>query len=231
MVRNRAAFFLAALALFPAVLLGCFDRAVLDVRVHWALYDDLGSAQAAGLTREEAQGAAAALVDYIEGRTDSIDAPAQIDGRMQSVFNAREAEHMRDVRVLFVLERRVMLGLALFAALSLCMADWRRRDWPRTLLLGALTALGAWAALLAAVAVWAALDFNALFLCFHRLLFTNDLWLLDPATDRMICLMPQPFFEALALRAARWMGWGALGACALMALPCTVQSIIRRKRL
>ena len=56
--------------------------------------------------------------------------------------------------------------------------------------------------LLAALAAYIALDFESAFILMHRLLFTNDLWLLDPRTDLLICLMPEPMFTFLAGRLA-----------------------------
>lgn len=52
--------------------------------------------------------------------------------------------------------------------------------------------------MLCLVLCWALLDFNSLFVLMHRLLFTNDLWLMDPQTDLIISLMPQAFFTAMA---------------------------------
>ena len=43
-------------------------------------------------------------------------------------------------------------------------------------------------------------DFGTLFTRFHLLAFTNDLWLLNPETDLMIRMLPQEFFEKMALR-------------------------------
>ena len=48
--------------------------------------------------------------------------------------------------------------------------------------------------LLAAIAVWVLLDFSSFWTAFHHLFFTNDLWLLDPATSRMINMMPLQLF-------------------------------------
>ncbi len=46
----------------------------------------------------------------------------------------------------------------------------------------------------------AATDFSDLFLEFHLLSFSNDLWLLDPRTDNLIRLFPQEFFLDAAMR-------------------------------
>ena len=47
-------------------------------------------------------------------------------------------------------------------------------------------------------AAWACADFDSLFVLFHRLAFTNNLWLLNPATDLLIRLMPLSFFITYA---------------------------------
>ena len=46
--------------------------------------------------------------------------------------------------------------------------------------------------------VWGILDFDGLFIAFHRVFFTNDLWILDPRTDLLIQLMPEAFFAEYA---------------------------------
>ena len=38
------------------------------------------------------------------------------------------------------------------------------------------------------------------FVLLHKLLFTNDLWLLNPQTDLLIALMPEGMFMHLALQ-------------------------------
>ena len=48
--------------------------------------------------------------------------------------------------------------------------------------------------------LWIMSDFTAFWTNFHRLFFSNDLWLLNPATDRMIQMFPEPFFFAMVSR-------------------------------
>ena len=45
-------------------------------------------------------------------------------------------------------------------------------------------------------AVWGVLDFDGLFITFHKVFFRNDLWLLDPRKHLLIQLMPTGFFSA-----------------------------------
>ena len=38
------------------------------------------------------------------------------------------------------------------------------------------------------------MNFDGLFVTFHKLSFANDLWILNPNTDLLVALMPLPFF-------------------------------------
>lgn len=95
-------------------------------------------------------------------------------------FNQRERTHLSDIRALFRLFDQAW-GLLIPAALLL-FALARKPD-PKGFLLGC----GLTAVLLGAFVAYIALDFESAFLLMHRLLFTNDLWLLNPNTDLLIC--------------------------------------------
>lgn len=47
---------------------------------------------------------------------------------------------------------------------------------------------------LASLSLLGLIDFDWAFVKFHEIFFNNDLWLLDPRTDRLIQLMPIQFF-------------------------------------
>ena len=93
------------------------------------------------------------------------------------------------------------------------------KGWARRLKRAGLAGQVFWLALLAFVAVCAAVDFDGVFRRFHGLLFSNDLWLLNPETDLMIRMLPEQFFMSVALRAAEWMLFGQLLLAALWGLP------------
>jgi len=72
--------------------------------------------------------------------------------------------------------------------------------------------------------------FEALFVRFHEVLFTNDLWLMNPETDVLIRLMPQILFERAGMELVRL----ALRSCMvtwilLMLVYVLVGGIIRRQ--
>jgi len=53
---------------------------------------------------------------------------------------------------------------------------------------------------IAALGLYAALDFNSFWTSFHLLFFSNNLWLLDPSTDILIMMVPGEFFFDLVIR-------------------------------
>ena len=126
------------------------------------------------------------LADYLRGDAAALD---------DAPFNATERAHMADCYDLFVLLRRVMAALAaatlvlLFAAHRLHCMNPRRAAFIAAIVLGGVVA---------ALAVWGLGDFSSLFTAFHRLLFSNDLWLLDPATDLLIRICPESMFVWMA---------------------------------
>ena len=99
---------------------------------------------------------------------------------------------MADCKALFVLDRTVLLITAVLILLLLLILKLRhdRIAGAQGILWGACFALLA----VTVLAVWAVADFDGLFVLFHHLSFSNDLWLLNPATDMLIRLMPQDFF-------------------------------------
>lgn len=175
-----------------------------------------------GLNAAQQDGVAAELSQYMAGGETGL-----------SFLNERERQHMADVRCMVTTIGSVSrMCLSLAAALAVAAA-WtgarlRRRMLPRAI--GVLAAVGlvALAAAGAALVIGSA-GFEAAFVRLHELLFDNDLWLLDPQTDILIRMMPQPLFEQALLRVvSRALRTFALVWAMLLAVEWTVSGMIRR---
>ena len=177
--------------LYFAVLLAVFHNVGTDDALYHKLQMDANILPEAGISEEELISLDADLANYLAGDASALDG---------SSFNERELKHMADCFDLFVLLRRVLLvaGIAAAALLAGAALLGQRAPDARSALVGALAFLG----LIAIVGVWGIVDFDSLFTAFHRLLFTNDLWLLDPRTDLLIRICPQSMFMSMALRIA-----------------------------
>ena len=168
-------------------------------------WEKLDIAEASGVAQEDLPLVADALVAALRGDAEALAFDIPVHGVRQPAFGEREQLHMRDVIALMRLSRSLLWGL-LAGVLALCAVAYvtgKRRGGQEQLLLGMLwgSVLGFAAA--AALALWAWHDFAGSFAVFHELLFTNDLWLLDPDTELLIRLFPQRFFMNIAWDIAR----------------------------
>lgn len=142
---------------------------------------------------------ARSITAYLSGREPQLTVRAS-DGTERPGFSEKELQHMLDVR-------GIVRGLDVFRYVSGVLAligfglGWlsghrqgKREEALRSMLKGAAMGTGALFALVLALAVWGAVNFTGLFVTFHRVMFSNDLWLLDPDRDLLIMLMPTGFF-------------------------------------
>jgi len=145
------------------------------------------------------------LIDYIEGKADNIDIQVPIDGEVEEFFNAREKAHMIDVQDLFqlsIVARNIALVICLLSLLLLIL--WKRLPGVLILAKTALWSVAVFLIFFAGIVIWIAADFRWFWNTFHWLGFSNDLWMLDPATDRMIVMFPLEFFWSVNIRIAAY---------------------------
>ena len=149
-----------------------------------------------GLPEDDYAPVAEMIADYLAGGRSEVSYTVPTEGGEREAFNARERQHMADCLSLFRLARTVLLaGTALTGLVSVALLVRRdRRGAAFGCMLGSVALL----ALMAAAACWAALDFDGAFVLFHRLSFSNELWMMNPATDLLIRLMPLSFFMQYA---------------------------------
>ncbi len=129
------------------------------------------------LPREEAFGQAHTLVSFLRGNNE-----------LGSSFNEKEKLHMGDVRELVRLSERLLAFLVVVCGVWLLRSS-RKLELLRQASLFALLLVGVGGLIVL-------LTFSSSFLAFHQLSFTNDFWMLDPATDRLVVLFPESFFSA-----------------------------------
>lgn len=108
------------------------------------------------------------------------------------LLNERELSHMEDVKHVAQPAFRIWL----FMIVSLTVVEvaawrWKWSDQFRVWLVrGAQVTVG----LIAAILIFVALSFNALFTAFHRILFEGDSWLFQ-FSDTLIRLFPLRFWQ------------------------------------
>lgn len=199
-----------------AVLTGSIAWVVLLRPFYYVQIGPLGVCDASGLTAAQARAAYSDVMDYCLGLRPDFAAGVL-------PFSQEGASHFADVRVLFLLDIR-LLAVSLAALLALYLL--RRRKGMALCRFGG-RGPGFWAAcglggLFVIVGGLAALDFDRAFTVFHTIFFPGkDNWLFDPMTDPVILILPEEFFRSCALLILA----GLLLACGVL-----IAADLRRRR-
>ena len=185
----------------PIALITTNIRLLANAPLTYRYAFDRYDAQAAtGLSRGDLDSTAGALRKYFNNDEDTFYHPVTDGGLVQSVFNARETRHMQDVKRLFVdVNRAQELSVVYVLAYVAIFFLWARDGSVRQLAVQSLIGLALGAVCLGAVGVVAAFGFNAAFDHFHTLLFSNDYWQLNPETDHLIQMFPEPFWRDMTV--------------------------------
>ena len=198
----------------PGVILlliaGGLIWAINDLGLYDRGFEKYNISRHTGITPGGLHEAGADIRGYFNSAAEPLLVTAQVYGEEREIFNHREVEHMRDVKGLV---RGVYLvgGGALVYVLGVIVGGFcgfgaaftRRLAW--MLLWGGAATLGT----LAVFGVAAAVGFGWLFLIFHQISFSNDLWMLDPRTDYLLIMFPLGFWFDATLRVAATAATGA----------------------
>lgn len=139
------------------------------------------------------------MLDYLKDKRDNLDMTANIDGKVEEVFGEREKLHMVDVKDLFVKAiflRNISIIFVLIAFIAIF-------HFNKKMLINVFFSIKyVFGLLIMLILVLSSLlyfNFNKYFTIFHEMFFSNDLWLLNPATDVLINMVPEIFFFTTAL--------------------------------
>jgi integral membrane protein (TIGR01906 family) len=172
-----------------------------EVGLYHYSFDKYDAEAATGIPRSQLDRAADKLVRYFNDDNEAIRVFVQEDDRRVPLFSERETSHLTDVKNLFrtvfrVQEASLAFALVFVVGVFIWATEAPLRLLARILVQASLLTLG----LLALFAVLALVGFDELFLRFHLVAFTNDLWKLNPDTDHLIQMFPRDFwFDATML--------------------------------
>ncbi|MDR1704380.1 MAG: TIGR01906 family membrane protein [Clostridiales bacterium] len=192
------------LALVVFLLLQSVQIPALGLWFYRQEFDKNGTYAAMGMEENALDAVARGMINYLNGSDETLsDDVAVVRGTERLFFNEKEISHMIDVELLFAWGLTIK-NIALFALLAslvyfilthLLLKSCSLRTmfgWWRGFSAGTL-------ALLAALGIIIALNFQRAFTIFHEIFFNNDLWLLNPRTDLLINMLPNQFFQDIAV--------------------------------
>ena len=161
-------------------------------------FEKYNVSQETGLAQSELEKAATGLIGYFNSGEETISLTVVKDGEPLALFNEREVAHLRDVKGLFWLDYRVLLGTLVYVLGYAIFSLFRRKDW-RRLAWGVVGGSGLTLGLMLVLGIGMLLNFEQLFWQFHLISFANELWQLDPARDYLIRLFPGGFWYDAAI--------------------------------
>lgn len=231
-MRKRFAVMLSTLAsivlilciLFTALQLTINDKNFIEYE-----YARLSLSRQMGVSNLDLVSSCERLIDYMEGRVDSIDIQVTVNGEQVLMFEQeQEISHMADVRLLYQRFRTFRdFGVLLALVLYLLGAVLHIRSAMHTLASGYVYGAFVIALFAGFLGTWAALDFSNFWTFFHQMLFWNNDWLFDASTSRMINMLPEQFFSDVILRMALL---AAVAFVLLLVVSAVALASIRKKR-
>lgn len=185
------------------LLLGTVRLNVFQTSFYESFYKKEGLAEQIGVSEEDLNKSMRVMLDYVQGKRKDMEDTIFRNGKETGIYNGKEKAHMGDVRALYRNAMRVLAGSFIVGIVIVVWMAVMLKDKNRLLAnvcSGLLSASLCFAIVLAWLGLWIATDFNDFWIRFHHLFFSNDLWLLDPATDFMIVICPENMFSALVTR-------------------------------
>jgi len=194
---------LAFVLLLPLLIIGTSLRGLITDRDFMLSgFRDNQVAATTGLDDLQLQRIADAFVTYFQSPPGQIQMQVTAFGQSRPLFNEKEVAHMEDVQALIQVFLRLQIIAAAAVLLRLVFALALDRGGVVPLGREMLWTAGLMVGLVVLVGVLSLLDFDALWTRFHQIAFRNDLWLLDPRTDYLIMLFPEPFWLTATIRMA-----------------------------
>ncbi|MDD5254012.1 MAG: TIGR01906 family membrane protein [Candidatus Nanoarchaeia archaeon] len=141
------------------------------------VYDKFGKEQTLEQTNN--------LIDYFNGKYKVLGG---------DFFNDKEKVHLEDVK--FLINLATSLFYLSFLAIVLYVIFLFKTD-QKEKLRASISAASFLIIFVVLLLIFS--NFSALFLDFHKILFTNDLWLLNPLEDNLIVMFPAGFFYDIFL--------------------------------
>ena len=185
------------IALVPIFLITTSVRWVISFPSLYSYgFDKYNISHYTGIERDDLLDAAAQLRDYFNNDDEDIVIRTFVLGVLrENLYNQREIDHMRDVKVLvnnvYRVQEVIGLYFLVFAALGFFIS---RRRFIEALLRVISRGGKVTLALVVVIGLLSAVAFNQLFMLFHLVSFSNDFWQLDPRTDYLVRIFPDAFW-------------------------------------
>lgn len=187
--------------LILSLLLGSVFGFAFHKQYYYKQFENLNLSEELRVSQSDLESSIDVLLDYLHGKRDNIDVTIEKNGITKDAFHEEEYEHMIDVRDLSLSAQKVMyVSIAITVIIFIYSFIKLKKEVFLAIALRFRKAAIYWMMLFGILAIWIAADFSSFWVSFHKIFFRNELWLMNPYTDFMIQILPQPVFMGLVVR-------------------------------
>ena len=180
----------------PLALIGTNTRILINSPFLYEYgFDKYEIAAKTGIERKDLLHASEQITEYFSNREELLELKVPVNGIRRNIYSEREVLHMRDVKNLVVgLYRFQEVSIAYIVIFSTLILVITRGKFVGKLARYFLMSGTLTLTIIVITGLLSAISFESVFLMFHLISFSNDLWQLDPSRHYLIAMFPQNFF-------------------------------------
>jgi len=181
---------------FLAIAFSCVELVAYDSSFYTAHFEKSATSSRTGISAEGLAHIVHETQNLLKGVRGNYNIYVDIDGESTAVFGEQENFHMVEVAGLF---RRFASLRSSCAVISISIVIAIIIFLKKKSAVFFIYSIAAALCIIAAIGLFAAVNFNAFFTLFHEMLFSNDKWLF-PASSMLIQILDLEFFVKAAIR-------------------------------
>lgn len=148
------------------------------------------------MSEEDLDAVTTSMVSFVMGKKEELQVQVEMAGIERGFFNEKEIVHIEDVRDLIV-NLRIFIIICSIIFCSGTFYLWKKKRL-QDLAKGYFIGLFFVFVLALVIGILAVTDITMVINGFHYLFFDNDLWIMNPATDKVIYLFTEDmYFDAI----------------------------------
>ncbi len=172
----------------------------LNANFYVSSWSDLGIATTVGISERDLATVGEHLLAYFTGSVSTPQVEVEIDGTVMPIFKEHELQHLEDVHGLFHMGISAKYACEALIVIGVLIATFRKESTTQKLQKALRLSCAILCVFVILIAAGAVFDFSKWWTTFHLVTFSNDLWLLDPQSDRLIQIFPEQFFYKAVTR-------------------------------
>lgn len=173
------------------------QMATFDIKFYENKFEEHNVYKKTNIQKEDLKKVTLEMLDYIKDKRENLIIETNINQKKEVVFGERERLHMVDVKNLFEIGFKIRnISIIIFLITLVIFIKYYKNILYKLLIFAATIPM----IIMGIFGILISIDFSKYFTVFHELLFTNDLWLLNPKTDILIQMLPLDFFYSISIR-------------------------------